>query len=149
MLDDRVRDVLARLEAEDEEERRQGLPPERRSRAVAPTTGRFLFSLVAPQTGGLTVRCDSDPVDGRMMCHVEPLELLNRVDHVTVEVRRSGRVIYGPADLAPNPDGEIFLRLPDSVDGLVEITTNIALREEWAGNGTAEPGPQSRTRRWG
>jgi predicted O-methyltransferase YrrM len=51
VLDDRVRDVLARLEAEDEEERRQGLPPEQRSRAVAPTTGRFLFSLVVPQTG--------------------------------------------------------------------------------------------------
>jgi predicted O-methyltransferase YrrM len=50
VLDDRVRDVLARLEAEDEEERRQGLPPEQRSRAVAPTTGGFLFSLVAPQT---------------------------------------------------------------------------------------------------
>jgi caffeoyl-CoA O-methyltransferase len=51
VLDGRVRDVLARLEAEDDEERRQGLPPEQRSRAVAPTTGRFLFSLVAPQTG--------------------------------------------------------------------------------------------------
>jgi predicted O-methyltransferase YrrM len=51
VLDDRVREVLARLEAEDAEERRQGLPPEQRSRAVAPTTGRFLFSLVAPQTG--------------------------------------------------------------------------------------------------
>jgi caffeoyl-CoA O-methyltransferase len=51
VLDDRVRDVLARLEAEDEEERRQGLPPDQRSRAVAPDTGRFLFSLVAPQTG--------------------------------------------------------------------------------------------------
>jgi caffeoyl-CoA O-methyltransferase len=51
VLDERVRAVLARLEAEDEEERRQGLPPELRSRAVAPATGRFLFSLVAPQTG--------------------------------------------------------------------------------------------------
>jgi predicted O-methyltransferase YrrM len=50
MLDDRVRAVLARLEAEDAEERRQGLPQALRARAVAPTTGRFLFSLVAPQT---------------------------------------------------------------------------------------------------
>jgi predicted O-methyltransferase YrrM len=40
MLDDRVRAVLARLEAE--EPRPPGVP-------VAPTTGRFLFSLVAPQ----------------------------------------------------------------------------------------------------
>jgi len=50
MLDDRVRKVLARLEAEDQEERAQGLPPEQRSRAVTRTTGQFLFALVAPQT---------------------------------------------------------------------------------------------------
>ena len=45
-----MRAVLARLEAEDADERARGLPPEQRGRAVAPTTGRFLFSLVAPQT---------------------------------------------------------------------------------------------------
>ena len=50
MLDDRVRAVLERLEREDAEERLLGLPSAKRSRAVAPTTGRFLFSLVAPQT---------------------------------------------------------------------------------------------------
>jgi predicted O-methyltransferase YrrM len=50
MLDDRVRAVLARLEAEDAAEREQGLSQAVRSRAVAPTTGRFLFALVAPQT---------------------------------------------------------------------------------------------------
>jgi subtilisin family serine protease len=120
--------------------------------AVQTVSGRRLNArgaLEERQTGGLTVRCDSDPVGGRMTCRVKPLALLNRVDHVTVEVRRGGRQIYGPSDLAPNPDGEIFIRLPDSVEGRVEITTNIALREEWAGNGTAEPGPQTRTRSWG
>jgi len=49
MLDDRVRTVLERLEREDAEEREQGLPPAERSRAVARTTGQFLFALVAPQ----------------------------------------------------------------------------------------------------
>jgi predicted O-methyltransferase YrrM len=49
MLDDRVRAVLERLEREDAEERAAGLPQEVRARAVVPTTGRFLFSLVAPQ----------------------------------------------------------------------------------------------------
>jgi predicted O-methyltransferase YrrM len=49
-LDDRVRGVLARLEAEDAAERAADLPAAERSRAVEPTTGRFLFSLVAPQT---------------------------------------------------------------------------------------------------
>jgi hypothetical protein len=48
VLDQRVRAVLARLEEEDASERERGLPPEQRSRAVAPTTGRFLFALVAP-----------------------------------------------------------------------------------------------------
>jgi caffeoyl-CoA O-methyltransferase len=50
VLDERVRAVLARLEEEDASERERGLPPQQRSRAVAPTTGRFLFALVAPQT---------------------------------------------------------------------------------------------------
>jgi predicted O-methyltransferase YrrM len=50
LLDDRVRTVLARLEAEDTREREAELPPSERSRAVARTTGQFLFSLVAPQT---------------------------------------------------------------------------------------------------
>jgi predicted O-methyltransferase YrrM len=49
MLDDRVRAVLDRLEREDASERERGLPPEQRARQVEPTTGRFLFSLVAPQ----------------------------------------------------------------------------------------------------
>jgi predicted O-methyltransferase YrrM len=49
MLDDRARAVLERLEREDAAERERGLPPERRSRQVEPTTGRFLFSLVSPQ----------------------------------------------------------------------------------------------------
>jgi predicted O-methyltransferase YrrM len=50
MLDDRVHAVLERLEREDAAERERGLPPEQRARQVEPTTGRFLFSLVAPQT---------------------------------------------------------------------------------------------------
>lgn len=49
MLDDRVRAVLERLHAEDADERERGVPPAERSRAVARTTGRFLFALVAPQ----------------------------------------------------------------------------------------------------
>ena len=51
MLDDRIRAVLARLEEEDAREREEGVPREQRARQVARTTGQFLFSLVAPQTG--------------------------------------------------------------------------------------------------
>jgi predicted O-methyltransferase YrrM len=50
VLDDRVRAVLARLEETDRREREQGLPVAFRSRQVAPTTGQFLFGVVAPQT---------------------------------------------------------------------------------------------------
>jgi caffeoyl-CoA O-methyltransferase len=50
VLDERVRAVLARLEAEDADERARNVPREQRARQVAPTTGRFLFSFVAPQT---------------------------------------------------------------------------------------------------
>ena len=50
MLDDRVRAVLARLEAEDADERARGVPREQRARQVARTTGQFLFAFVSPQT---------------------------------------------------------------------------------------------------
>jgi caffeoyl-CoA O-methyltransferase len=51
MLDERVRAVMRRLEEEDRVEREQGLPSEQRARAIAPTTGRFLFALVAHHPG--------------------------------------------------------------------------------------------------
>jgi caffeoyl-CoA O-methyltransferase len=49
MLDEKVRAVLERLEAEDAKEREEGVPREQRARQVARTTGQFLFALVAPQ----------------------------------------------------------------------------------------------------
>jgi predicted O-methyltransferase YrrM len=49
VLDDRVREVLARLEEEDAREREQNVPREQRARQIARTTGRFLFAFVAPQ----------------------------------------------------------------------------------------------------
>ena len=48
MLDERVREVLRRLEAEDAREE-EGTPPERQSFAIRPTTGRFLYALCAGQ----------------------------------------------------------------------------------------------------
>jgi caffeoyl-CoA O-methyltransferase len=50
VLDDRVRAVLARHEAEDADERARGVPRDQRARQVARTTGQFLFAFVAPQT---------------------------------------------------------------------------------------------------
>jgi caffeoyl-CoA O-methyltransferase len=49
VLDDRVKAVLDRLEAEDAKEREEGVARELRARQVARSTGQFLFALVAPQ----------------------------------------------------------------------------------------------------
>ena len=52
MLDDRVRAVLAPARGRGRRRARAaGCPRAQRSRQVAPTTGRFLFALVAPQPG--------------------------------------------------------------------------------------------------
>jgi predicted O-methyltransferase YrrM len=51
VLDDRVRTVLARLEAEDEADHASDLPLAQRSLAVGPDSGRLLFALVAPNPG--------------------------------------------------------------------------------------------------
>jgi predicted O-methyltransferase YrrM len=51
MLDERVRAVLARMEAEDEQDIAAGVPVQERSLPVGPDTGRLLFALVAPNPG--------------------------------------------------------------------------------------------------
>lgn len=51
MIDDRVRAVLARLEAEDADERAAGVPAEQRSLAVGPASGAVLFALAAGRPG--------------------------------------------------------------------------------------------------
>jgi predicted O-methyltransferase YrrM len=51
MLDERVRAVMRRLEEGDARERTDGLPSAVRARAIAPTTGRLLFGLVAHHPG--------------------------------------------------------------------------------------------------
>ena len=51
MLDDRVRSVLARMEAQDADDRGKDIPVSERSLAVGPDSGRLLFALVAPNAG--------------------------------------------------------------------------------------------------
>jgi predicted O-methyltransferase YrrM len=51
VIDERVLEVLGRLEADDAAEREASLPAMERSRAIEPTTGRFLFALAAAQAG--------------------------------------------------------------------------------------------------
>jgi predicted O-methyltransferase YrrM len=49
VLDERIDTVLARLEAEDADERERSVEQQFRSRQVARTTGQFLYGLVAAQ----------------------------------------------------------------------------------------------------
>ena len=51
MFEPRVRRVLERLEQEDAEERRLGLPRSERARQIRPASGRFLFALAATRDG--------------------------------------------------------------------------------------------------
>jgi len=51
VLDDRVRGVLVRLEAEEERDRKEGLAEEERSLSVGSEAARLLFALVAPNAG--------------------------------------------------------------------------------------------------
>ena len=51
MLDDRVRSVLARMEAQDADDHAKDIPVSERSLAVGPDSGRLLFALVAPNAG--------------------------------------------------------------------------------------------------
>jgi predicted O-methyltransferase YrrM len=51
MLDEAVLKVLTRLEDEDRAEREAGMPAAKRSRQVAPTTGRLLFSVAGAIPG--------------------------------------------------------------------------------------------------
>ena len=52
MLDDRVRSVLARMEAEEAADREMDLPVSERSLAVGPASGRLLCALGASNAGG-------------------------------------------------------------------------------------------------
>ena len=105
MLDDRVLGVLRRLEAQDREEREAGLPAERRSRQVAPTTGRFLFALSASQAG------------------IEVLEVGGSRGYSTIWLAAGARVLGGRVvSLERDPDRCAAWRENVSAAGL----------EEWA-----------------
>jgi predicted O-methyltransferase YrrM len=105
VIDELVRATLARLEEEDRVEREAGLPPERRSRQVAPTTGRFLFSLAASQAG------------------IEVLEIGGSRGYSTIWLAAGARVLGGRvASLEHDPEKCAAWRANIAAAGL----------EEWA-----------------
>jgi predicted O-methyltransferase YrrM len=125
VLDDRVRAVLARLEAEDADERARNVPREQRARQVARTTGQFLFSFVAPQTdcevlelGGsrgystIWLAAGVRYLGGRVLS----LEL----DPAKVEAWRANIEEAGLADWAELVPGDAFETLP-AIDDVFDV----------------------------
>jgi len=121
MFDDRVKAVLERLEREDAAERERGLPPEQRSRQVEPTTGRFLFSLVAPQTDCEVLELGGSRGYSTIWLAAGVRYLGGRVlslenDPVKVEAWRANVEEAGLSDWAELVPGDAFETLPEIDD---------------------------------
>ncbi|HSB39844.1 MAG TPA: class I SAM-dependent methyltransferase [Gaiellaceae bacterium] len=121
MLDDRVRSVLARLEAEDADERARNVPRERRARQVARTTGRFLFAFVAPQTDCEVLEIGGSRGYSTIWLAAGVRNLGGRVlslesDPAKVEAWRANVAEAGLADWAELVEGDAFETLPRIAD---------------------------------
>jgi predicted O-methyltransferase YrrM len=117
VLDDRVRAVLARLEAEDADERARGVPREQRARQVARTTGQFLFAFVAPQTDCEVLEIGGSRGYSTIWLAAGVRYLGGRVlslenDPVKIEVWRANVEEAGLADWAELLEGDAFETLP-------------------------------------
>lgn len=121
MLDDKVRAVLARLEAEDAREREEGVAREQRARQVARSTGQFLFGLVAPQwdcevleIGGS--RGYSSIWFGAGVRYLGGRVLSLEADPVKCEAWRQNVVEAGLEDWVELVEGDAFETLPEVND---------------------------------
>ncbi|HET7566464.1 MAG TPA: class I SAM-dependent methyltransferase [Gaiellaceae bacterium] len=149
MLDDRIRAVLARLEAEDAEERAQGLPQAVRARAVAPTTGRFLFSLVAPQTDCEVLELGGSRGYSTIWLAAGVRHLGGRVlsleqDPAKIDAWRANVEEAGLSDWAELLEGDALETLP-AVDDVFDVVFIDAEKEDYErlfqiARGKVEPG---------
>ena len=125
MLDDRVRAVLARLEAEDADERARNVPREQRARQVARTTGQFLFSFVAPQTDCEVLELGGSRGYSTIWLAAGVRYLGGRVlslenDPAKVEAWRANVEEAGLADWAELVAGDAFETLP-AIDDVFDV----------------------------
>ena len=149
MLDERVRSVLERLEVEDADERERGLPSSQRGRAVARTTGRFLFALVAPQTdceileiGGSRGYSTIWLAAGARILGGRVLSLEN--DPAKVEAWRRNVAEAGLEDWAELVDGDAFETL-ERLDDVFDVVFLDAEKDDYErlfalARGKLEPG---------
>jgi predicted O-methyltransferase YrrM len=135
MLDDRVRAVLDRLAAEDAEERADDVPQALRSRAVSPTTGRFLFALVAPQTDCEVLELGGSRGYSTIWLAAGVRNLGGRVlsvehDPAKAEAWRKNIAAAGLEDWAELVEGDALQRLPQ-IDDVFDLVFIDAEKEDY------------------
>ena len=149
MLDDRVRAVLARLEAEDADERARGVVREQRARQVARTTGQFLFAFVAPQTDCEVLEIGGSRGYSSIWLAAGVRNLGGRVlslesDPAKVESWRANVEEAGLDDWADLIEGDAFETLPP-IDDVFDLVFLDAEKEQYErlfaeARGKLEPG---------
>jgi predicted O-methyltransferase YrrM len=135
VLDDRVRAVLARLEAEDADERARNVPRERRARQVARTTGQFLFAYVAPQTDCEVLEIGGSRGYSTIWLAAGVRHLGGRVlslegDPAKVEAWRANIEEAGLSDWAELVAGDAFETLP-RIDDVFDVVFLDAEKEQY------------------
>ena len=135
MLDDLVRRVLERLEAEDAAERERGVPREQRARQVARTTGQFLFSLVAPQTDAEVLEIGGSRGYSTIWLAAGARYLGGRVlsleaDPVKCEAWRANVAEAGLEDWAELVEGDAFETLP-RIDDVFDVVFLDAEKDDY------------------
>lgn len=149
MLDDRVRSVLARLEREDGNERARGVAREQRARQIAPATGRFLFALVAPQSGCEVLEIGGSRGYSTIWLAAAARMLGGRVvslehDPAKCEAWRRNVADAGLSESAELVPGDAFETLP-RVDDVFDLVFLDAEKDDYEalfelGRGKLEPG---------
>ena len=135
MLDDRVRAVLTRLEAEDADERARNVPREQRARQVARTTGQFLFAYVAPQTDCEVLEIGGSRGYSTIWLAAGVRNLGGRVlslenDPAKIEAWRSNIDEAGLSDWAELVPGDAFETLP-AIDDVFDVVFLDAEKEQY------------------
>ena len=135
MLDDRVRAVLTRLEAEDADERARNVPREQRARQVARTTGQFLFAYVAPQTDCEVLKIGGSRGYSTIWLAAGVRNLGGRVlslenDPAKIEAWRSNIDEAGLSDWAELVEGDAFETLR-RIDDVFDVVFLDAEKEQY------------------
>jgi predicted O-methyltransferase YrrM len=149
VLDDRARAVLARLEAEDADERARGVHREQRARQVARTTGQFLFAFVSPQTDCEVLEIGGSRGYSSIWLAAGVRNLGGRVlslesDPAKVESWRANVEEAGLDDWADLIEGDAFETLPP-IDDVFDVVFLDAEKEQYErifaeARGKLEPG---------